>query len=44
MNMNRPDMSEDVKYKDYTKKVLAKGLESRYNGSGPSNQCRQVSD
>ena len=27
MNMNRPDMTEDVKYKDYTN-----GLEPRYNG------------
>ena len=24
MNMNRPDMTEDVKYKDYTNKSLQK--------------------
>ena len=33
MNMNRPDMTEDVKYKDYTNKSLAKGLEPGYNES-----------
>ena len=26
MNMNRPDMTEDVKYKDYTNKLLQKDL------------------
>ena len=26
MNLNRPDMTEDVKYKDYTNKLLQKDL------------------
>ena len=37
-------MYENVKSLDYTKKVLAVGLGSGYNGGGHSNQCRQVSD
>lgn len=45
---NRMDMNFEknasVKFEDYTKKVLANGLESHYNGGGHSNQCRQVSD
>ena len=33
MNMNRPDMTEDVKSKDYTNKALQKDVEPGYNES-----------
>ena len=33
MNMNRPDMTENVKYKDYTNESLQNGLEPGYNES-----------
>ena len=44
MDFDRNSMNVPVQSSDYTKKVLAKGLESHYNGGGHSNQCRQVSD
>ena len=33
MNMNRPDMTEDVKYKDYTNKSLQMDSNLGYNES-----------
>jgi len=42
MDFDRNSMTVPVQSSDYTKKFLQK--ESHYNGSGHSNQCRQVSD
>ena len=40
MNMNRPDMTEDVKSKDYTNKSLH-GLEPGYN-EGVQIPCHRI--